>query len=149
MRVCYILFFPFLLLRIYIVIILFLGLSKVLVLGASFFFTFTPRPLILTIQARSLCESLFFLIKYISAYLLDINCVLCLLAHIMHRLYAAISFLQLSASLPPQATKLGLLINLKLSVLFLIFLKYFSSSDIKKKKRIEYNSNFCGIPINI
>ena len=113
------------------------------------FFISTPQPPILTVETRSLYGSLFFLIKYISAYLLSINCVLYFLAYTMHQLCAVISLLQLSAALPPQATKLVLLINPKPSVLFIIFFKYFSSSKIKKRKRIGNNNNFCGISINM
>ena len=102
----------------------------------SFVFSiFIPRSSILTIKTRSLCGSLFFLIKCISAYLLGVNCVPCLLAHIMHRLCAAVSLLQLSAVLPSQVIKLVLLINLKLSMSFLIFLKCFNSFKKEKKNR--------------
>ena len=113
------------------------------------FFVFISRPSILTVEARFLCKSLFFLIKYISVYLLGVNCVLYLLTHTMYQLCAAISFLQLSAALPPQVTKLVSLMNLKLSVLFLIYLKCSSSFKIKKRKRIGDNSNSCGISINM
>ena len=113
------------------------------------FFTFTSRPLILTVKARSLCGFLFFLVKCISAYLLGINYVLCLLAYTIHQLCAAVSLLQLSAVLPPHATKLVLLTNLKLSVLFLILLKCFSSFEIKKRKRIKDNNNSYKISVNI
>ena len=113
------------------------------------FFIFTPRPLILIMEARSLCGSSFFLIKYISAYLLNKNYVLCLLAHTMYQLCAVISLLQFSAALPPQVTKLVLLTNPKLSILFFIFSKCSSSFKIKKRKRIGDSGSFYRVSINI
>ena len=85
------------------------------------FFSSTLESPILIISTRFLPESLFLLIKCISAYLLNKNFVLCFFTHAMHLLYAAISYLQLSAALPPQVIKLVLLINPNLSVLFLNF----------------------------
>ena len=64
-----------------------------LIFLALLFFTFILKPLILTINNRFLLESLFLLVKYISAYLLDKIFVLCLFAHAMHLLYTAVSYL--------------------------------------------------------
>ena len=110
------------------------------------FLTFTLKSLILTINNRFLSESLFLLIKYISAYLLDKNFVPCLFAHTMHLSCAAVSYLQLSAALPPQAIKLVVLTNPNLSALFLTLWKYFNSLKLKKRNKISNNSKSCGVP---
>ena len=75
------------------------------------FFTATLKPSILTINNRFLLKSLFLLVKYISIYLSNKNFVLCLFAHTIHLSYTAISCLQLSAALPPQAIMLVSLMN--------------------------------------
>ena len=71
---------------------------------------------------------------------------LCFSAHATYLLCAAISYLQLSAVLLPQAIKLVLLINLNLSVLFLTLWKCSNSSEIKKKNRISNNNKPYKIP---